>query len=345
MTRADPPKNASEASARRRDAVAEMKRLGDAKAAADFLRAHVVVSNDPGKQTQAFLYSVVDIDGLPTPVSARQTAAGARDFAKREPNRVRALHWIRHLRDAGVYRALSAVTARTSDPVAMEEYATVATRHHAAVLAEKVKDRWPRATGQSKRLRMKCNGMFFGGWVAGSARFNTLGLLPMFAWGAARFEASMRGRPPTATTSVEDAARAGLSSGKSRYGVGAAHRIPEPNSSKDCGACGFILQEIYARAQTSSREADALDAFVDDVEAGGTGGWINQSDFRHIRGQRRCANPHCPAAAHRLWDRDGGAGASIRGAALSLARGEGQPAFMTRGHDSGPVPNAYYHAE
>ena len=119
--------------------------------------------------------------------------------------------------------------------------------------------------------------------------------------------------------------------------------MPEPNTSRDCSACGKELQLMYAPAGISARERAKMDKFLAAFERGDLPKSGSTSAWRECRGQRRCVNPACPAADCRIKDRDINAGVSIRGGALALGRGDGQPAFMARSHYSGPTPTGYHH--
>ena len=314
------------------------------QAAVDFGTAHAVVGSDPGGVALSTNVSRVWKPGVgPTFVSWRLTSAFVRNFAAREANRERSLRYLKPLYNKGLHEELSAVPACASSTEESLRFANVQKKWHMPLMKEKLQLTWLNQIRESKRRRMQALAMFWGSTAAGELRNGNLGESIVIAFGNSTFSPCIRGRPPSATTINLAAAITALKSTNGRWGKGVLHRMPEPNTSLDCSACGLMLQLMFAPVGISARERAKVRKRMVVIERGGLPNSGSTSAWRECRGQRRCVNPACPAADCRIKDRDVNAGVSIGGSALALGRGEAQPAFMDRSHYSGPKPEGYHH--
>jgi len=318
----------------------EAKRAARVRAAADFGSATRLLACDSGLVRNT-LFELVYVPGVGMVEHYASLSAKAVFAATaRDANRARSLAWCGGLVASGVHGALADVSSRTASAAAFQAYEDVVVAHRGAMLGEKLKRRWARQAMETRRATQQTQGRFWGGRAAGDLHLDTLRVTPAIAWGDVRFAATMRGRPPTATTSVEAAARNALSA-RGLYGPGVLHRIPEHRTSKCCGHCGCVLQLMWTAAGTSAREL----ALAAKRAAAPPRGDADEAPYgyRKIRGERRCCSPTCSAPERRIVDRDKGAARSIWGAARRLGRGEDPPSFMQRGkHNDGPAPPRYY---
>ena len=221
------------------------------------------------------------------------------------------------------FTALAAVSHKSQRLEDLAAYCVVVTRVRRAILDETLKPRWAEEAFDRWQAGHRVLHSFWASVKAGRAEDGTAGVVPVIAYGDAKFSSTGRGRHSSPTVAVLDACVAVM-------GADNVKMVTEHRSSKCCADCGEPMQRVYTHTR-SKRELEADARAAARATRPGAPPARPRHSRREVRGLHRCANPHCPDHARSLKDRDVNACRNILAAFHGLHAGVGVPVHMRKG--------------